>query len=163
MLNIYLTFISQHWPFYLRVHVGMCKRHYNRQYNPRPSKPDEPPLQPTGQSVYDDIIPASVAWKVPKKRGAIGGEQQQVAAGAGGMLDPSFPAMGGLPPLTASPPAAAAADRGDDLMPIVAHFRKYAHLEAGWHRKQERAARGLPPPPGKATQLETWERQREYM
>mmetsp|Transcript_29823 Transcript_29823/g.87010 ORF Transcript_29823/g.87010 Transcript_29823/m.87010 type:complete len:374 (+) Transcript_29823:103-1224(+) len=63
---------------------GMCKRHFNRLNNPRPPPgPEEPPLQPTGQSVYDEIIPASVAWKMPKnKRGTGVG----VGAGAGATL-----------------------------------------------------------------------------
>jgi len=148
---------------------GMCKRHFNRLNNPRPPPgPEEPPLQPTGQSVYDEIIPASVAWKMPKnKRGTGVGvgavEHQQME-----MPDPScFSIASGtmMPPLNSAAAAAVVAaapppaEVPGDAMPIIAHLRKYAHLEAGWHRKQERAARGLPPPPGTSTQLDTWERQ----
>ena len=77
---------------------GMCKRHFNQLNNPKPPPPEEPPIQRAGTSVYEDIIPASVAWKIPKKRGgaaASSGEQQQlphhqqqmVAVGGGAMLD----------------------------------------------------------------------------
>lgn len=161
---------------------GMCKRHFNQLNNPKPPPPEEPPLQATGTSVYEDIIPASVAWKIPKKRSgaASSGEQQQqqhphhhqqmVATGSGAMLDHhGFAAMGVLPQLMGpgaaaavpAPAAAAGAESPEDAMPIIGHLRKYAHLEAGWHRRQERAARGVPPPAANSTQLDTWERQRE--
>ena len=161
---------------------GMCKRHFNQLNNPKPPPPEEPPIQRAGTSVYEDIIPASVAWKIPKKRGGAAGssgeqlqlphhQQQMVAVGGGAMLDHhGFAAMGVLPqvmgPGAAAAAAAAAApttaaESPEEAMPIIAHLRKYAHLEAGWHRKQERAARGVPPPASTSTQLDTWERQRE--
>ena len=156
---------------------GMCKRHFNQLNNPKPPPPEEPPVQSTGTSVYEDIIPASVAWKIPKKRSgaASSGEQQHhphqhhqqqmVATGSGAMIDHhGFAAMGVLPQLMgpgAAAAPAAAAESSEDAMPIIAHLRKYAHLEAGWHRRHERAARGVPPPAANSTQLETWERQRE--
>lgn len=153
---------------------GMCKRHFNQLNNPKQPPPPEPPLEATGTSVYEDIIPASVAWKIPKKRSGTAtssssGEQQQhqhhqqqmIAAGSGAMLGHhDFASMGVLPQLVPAP-AAAAAESPEDAMPIIAHLRKYAHLEAGWHRKQERAARGVPPTAANSTQLDTWERQRE--
>ena len=157
---------------------GMCKRHFNQLNNPKPPRePSQPPLQAMGTSVYEEIIPASVAWKIPKKRGgtASSSVQQQhqqyyqmiaTATGSGAMIDHhDVAATGVLPPLAAAPApasaAAAAAESPEDAMPIIAHLRKYAHLEAGWHRKQERAARGVPPTAANSTQLDTWERQRE--
>lgn len=140
---------------------GMCKKCYNDIHNPKPPPIEGQPLQPTGQSVYDEIIPASVAWKAPKNKRAPVVEQQHM-----GMPDPMMmPALpligssaGGAAAMAAAP---APTENPADVMPLIAHLRKYAHLEAGWHRKQERAARGLPPPPGTSTQFETWERQRE--
>lgn len=160
----------------------MCKRHFNQLNNPKPPQPEEPPLQPSGTSVYADIIPASVAWKIPKKRGVAGttttssGEQHQlqhqhqmVNGASEAMLHHGFATMGVLPQLMGPGAAAAAAaaaapaatESAEDVMPLIAHLRKFAHLEPGWHRKQERAARGVPPPAATSSQLDTWERQRE--
>ena len=142
---------------------GMCKKCYNAIHNPKPPPIEEPPLEPTGQSVYDEIIPASVAWKAPKNKRAPVVEQQQHMGMPDPMMMPALPPIGGGGGGGAAAMAAAAApaETPADVMPLIAHLRKYAHLEAGWHRKQERAARALPPPPGTSTQFETWERQRE--
>mmetsp|Transcript_31545 Transcript_31545/g.46036 ORF Transcript_31545/g.46036 Transcript_31545/m.46036 type:complete len:600 (-) Transcript_31545:285-2084(-) len=54
------------------THDGMCKRHWKAIHGPPPERPQEneepPPPAPTGTSVYDTIIPASIAWKATKKR-----------------------------------------------------------------------------------------------
>ncbi len=47
-----------------------------------------------------------------------------------------------------------------NLMPLVKLLRDgRLEKEAGWHRHEERRARGLPPVPKLKVQLETWERQ----
>ena len=140
---------------------GMCKKHYNEIHNPKPPPIEGPALQPTGQSAYDEIIPASVAWKAPKNKRAPVVEQQHMGM-PDPMMMPALPLIGGGAGGAAAMAAAPApTENPADIMPLIAHLRKYAHLEAGWHRKQERAARALPPPPGTSTQFETWERQRE--
>mmetsp|Transcript_5976 Transcript_5976/g.8694 ORF Transcript_5976/g.8694 Transcript_5976/m.8694 type:complete len:780 (+) Transcript_5976:48-2387(+) len=51
------------------THGGMCKRHWKEKNVPKPPPREEDlPIEPKGESVYDKIIPASIAWKVTKKR-----------------------------------------------------------------------------------------------
>ena len=45
------------------------------------------------------------------------------------------------------------------VMPLVTFLQEGRHLPAGWHRNQERTARGLPLVQTLSTQLEGWERQ----
>jgi hypothetical protein len=47
----------------------------------------------------------------------------------------------------------------DNLMPLIQFLQGNAHLPAGWHRQQERRARGVHPITSITTQLEPWERQ----
>lgn len=44
-------------------------------------------------------------------------------------------------------------------MPLVVFLRNHADQEFGWHRAEERRARGCFPVPTPATRLENWERQ----
>ena len=47
-----------------------------------------------------------------------------------------------------------------DIMPLVAAFREGAlKKKPGWHRNEERAARGLPMVENKKDHLEAWEKQ----
>lgn len=48
---------------------------------------------------------------------------------------------------------------GVAVMPLVLFLRQHAHQDAGWHRNQERRARGVHPVPSLSSQLEPWERQ----
>lgn len=121
----------------------MCKRHWKEIHNPPPPpRPEDLPPPAQGQSVYDVIIPASVAWKVPKKGNAAG---EIVASDFAGVA--TMAAMSEMP---------------SDPMPLIAHLKGNLHLEAGWHRNQERLARGMRPAKSASAQFETWERQREY-
>jgi hypothetical protein len=102
------------------THQGMCKRHWKEKHVP-PSdpKPEDVAPEPSGESVYDVIIPASVAWKATKKR---------------------------------------VEDR--EVMPLVQHLRDGADLKpSGWHRSDERKARGVRPIQSLSVQFEPWERQ----
>ena len=50
---------------------------------------------------------------------------------------------------------------GNDVMPLVRHLKEGfdANRTRGWHRQDERRARGLLPVPNSAIQLEGWERE----
>ena len=104
------------------THDGMCKRHWKEVNQPRQSQPKPADLapMPTGPSIYDTIVPTSIAWKASKRKGE---------------------------------------HEGRDVMPLVAHLRDNSHLEAGWHRNQERLSRGIKPTATPAAQFEPWERQ----
>jgi hypothetical protein len=107
------------------THDGMCKRHWKEVNLPQDSpKPTEPPLpEPLGDSVYDSILPLSVAWKPSKKKFAPGEKEP--------------------------------------TMPLIDHLRAGVDTNqpTGWHRADERAARGCKPIPGNSVQFEPWERQ----
>ena len=81
--------------------------------------PSSAPPQPVGQSVYDTIIPESLAFR----------------------------------------------PQGDAVMPLVAHLKKGfdENRPRGWHRNDERRARGLLPVTKAAMQLEGWERELVWM
>mmetsp|Transcript_24165 Transcript_24165/g.49862 ORF Transcript_24165/g.49862 Transcript_24165/m.49862 type:complete len:287 (-) Transcript_24165:140-1000(-) len=120
--------------------IGMCKRHWKEIHHPPPPpRPEDLPPPPQGQSVYDVIIPASVAWKVPKKGNTAG---EIIASDVSGMA--TMAAMTEMP---------------SDPLPLIAHLQGNLHLEAGWHRTQERLARGMRPAKSASAQFETWERQ----
>ena len=87
------------------------------------------PPPPEGESVYDNILPASIAYKP----------------------SPSLDPVTTIP--SPEPPP------GYALMPLVAFLRDNSTREFGWHRKAERRARGLFPLSSLKTQLESWERQ----
>jgi hypothetical protein len=46
-----------------------------------------------------------------------------------------------------------------EFIPILQHFVDNESLDPGWHRLNERLARGLPPPKSLSLQLEPWENQ----
>eukprot|EP00978_Attheya_sp_CCMP212_P003842 scaffold8178_cov49-Attheya_sp.AAC.3 len=102
------------------THQGMCKRHWKEKHvPPAEPKPEDVAPEPSGESVYDVIIPASVAWKATKKR---------------------------------------VEDR--EVMPLVQHLRDGADQKpSGWHRADERKARGVRPIQSLSVQFEPWERQ----
>jgi len=99
-----------------------------------PAKPEEQPPPPEGESVYDSILPQSIAF-----RPQVGRNYKD-----DGKTDGTEP-----PP----PP------EGVNLMPLVKFLREGADKEPGWHRNGERRARGMFPLSSLSSQLETWERQ----
>lgn len=98
----------------------------------RETEEERKPPAPVGASVYDKILPQSIAFRP--------NQQPAVLSMAGGEVVPSFP------------PAAA-------VMPLIAFLHDNAGKPAGWHRNAERRARGIFPVPSLSCQLETWERQ----
>lgn len=62
------------------IHDGMCKRHWKELHFPELTKPVKKiPLEPVGESVYDEIIPTSIGWKANKARIENGEAMQFVA------------------------------------------------------------------------------------
>lgn len=51
------------------------------------------------------------------------------------------------------------APEGVQVMPLIAFLEEGRSRETGWHRNQERRARGLFPQTSLSSQLEPWERQ----
>lgn len=82
--------------------------------------PSTVPPPPSGQSVYDHIIPASIAFRSTDEK---------------------------------------------ELMPLVAHLKQGfdENRPRGWHRNDERRARGLWPVAKAAVQLQGWERELVWM
>ncbi|KAG7370174.1 hypothetical protein IV203_027920 [Nitzschia inconspicua] len=138
------------------THEGMCKRHWRAVNFPESNtetegdievlaKKTEPP-PPQGVSVYENILPASIAYRptvtpTSASAGAVSFNNGKKAAGS----------------LT---PSVGAAASGGATMPLIAHLRQGALTEpVGWHRNAERRARGMFPVTSLSTQLEPWERQ----
>jgi hypothetical protein len=125
------------------THDGMCKRHWKACHFPEAANKakdktgaeKEQPPQPEGTSVYDSILPQSIAYK-PTHAAATASRPKKDADDD----DISIP-------------------DGVVLMPLVAYLASGADQEPGWHRNAERRARGLFPVTTTAAQLEPWERQ----
>lgn len=124
------------------THDGMCKRHWKAT-----NFPDEitnkgvTPPEPEGESVYDSILPMSIAYRPVQLKAIVPVSVED--ASKHDLLDPP-----------AAPP-------GFQTMPLVAHLKEgtIAGKPAGWHRNAERRARGMFPVKGLSVQLEPWERQ----
>ena len=97
----------------------MCKKHFHPW---RKQNSCNHVLPESVESVYDRIIPETVAWCPPTNPG-----------------DTEIPTT----------------------MPLIAHLKAGfdAKKPTGWHRNEERQARGLDPVTSLAIQLETWERE----
>lgn len=120
------------------THDGMCKRHWKAIHFPEAPKADDQPPAPEGESVYDSILPQSIAYRPGHAAARLKeGDENKNA-------DPW------------DPPAA---PEGSSVMPLVGFLKSGAHKEAGWHRNLERRARGMFPIPSLSCQLEPWERQ----
>lgn len=93
--------------------------------------------------MYDSILPMSIAYR------PVQGKQQPIITNGD---DPSKQHD------LLDPPAAPA---GFHTMPLVAHLKEgsVSRKPAGWHRNEERRARGMHPVKGLSVQLEPWERQ----
>jgi hypothetical protein len=103
---------------------GMCKSHFKESRIDLKETtidilPSTVPPPPSGQSVYDFVIPASLAFQ----------------------------------------------PNGEELMPLVAHLKQGfdENRPRGWHRNDERRARGLWPVTKAAMQLQGWERELVWM
>jgi hypothetical protein len=95
---------------------GMCKFHFKESRVDLKAPPD---FLPEGQSVYETILPESMAF----------------------------------------------VSNGTNVMPLVAHLKHGfdTNRPRGWHRNDERLARGLWPVQNSAVQLQGWERELVWM
>mmetsp|Transcript_17601 Transcript_17601/g.26082 ORF Transcript_17601/g.26082 Transcript_17601/m.26082 type:complete len:328 (-) Transcript_17601:110-1093(-) len=119
------------------THDGMCKRHWKaKHFPPQMSKSDEQPPPPDGDSVYDTILPQSISYRPHSTK--LRDEDKKP----------------GFDPL--DPPQA---PDGVSVMPLVQFLADGSKEPAGWHRNDERRARGMFPVVSLASQLEPWERQ----
>jgi hypothetical protein len=144
--------------FFIPRFEGMCKRHWRAVNFPESSQASKVALEeeagrnvepppPEGQSVYETILPSSIAYRptasvkpTPPPTAKIEGEKSPGTAAAGRSTPPNKDPVG--------------------VMPLVAYLREGALTQkAGWHRQAERRARGLHPISSLSVQLEGWERQ----
>ncbi|KAL7485314.1 hypothetical protein ACHAW6_013497 [Cyclotella cf. meneghiniana] len=122
----------------------MCKRHWRylaappemRRVPPKTSE-EKRMVEPQGKSVYDDILPASFAWK-----GGLGASD-------------SVSNHDGDPPYEPEDYDV----EYTQTLPLAKFLEDNSHLEAGWHRRNECLARGLMPPTSLKCKLEVWEKQ----
>ncbi len=91
----------------------------------------------TGSSVFDHILPASFSWKAEGNNG-----QNSIRK------DPNLDGFAG-----------GVWAENTEFIPILQHFLDNESLDPGWHRANERLARGLCPPKKLSLQLEPWENQ----
>ena len=127
-------------------HEGYCKRHWQERLDPedprkktkKKKEEEQTACEPFGSSVYDYIVPASFAWKTEMSGGVKSPIKEHVLEG-GGMADRE--------------------DKHIELIPILKHLVENKSLDPGWHRINERLARGIRPPKSLSTQLESWEKQ----
>ena len=141
------------------THDGMCKRHWKEAYaptEPAANKEEKPP-EPEGVSIYDHIIPQSIAFRPhhaisagPKTANDSATNQLQHHPAAAAAFAPAVGAANGQGSPSEDTPL---------MMPLVAFLRANAGKPAGWHREEERRARGIRPVPALSCQLESWERQ----
>lgn len=104
------------------------------------TKPEEDqPPPPEGASVYDTILPSSISYRPTLSKNVA--------------VSPVAEAVGNDPH---DPPSA---PEGVPVMPLVAFLEEGRSKETGWHRNQERRARGMFTQATLNSQLEPWERQ----
>ncbi|CAB9524587.1 expressed unknown protein [Seminavis robusta] len=128
------------------THDGMCKRHWKAANFPEEEskKAAPPPPEPEGDSVYDHILPMSISYRpLANKSGDEVDAHLMSPSSTKEMLDPP------------------AAPDGFQVMPLIQHLKDgiLQGKQAGWHRNEERRARGILPVKGLSVQLEPWERQ----
>ncbi|KAL7543126.1 hypothetical protein ACHAXR_012424 [Thalassiosira sp. AJA248-18] len=151
-------------------HDGYCKRHWREYAAPEDQRKaskkkaaEEPTTcEPIGSSVYDHILPASFQWKAdgsgglklsPKK------ETKSEATEGGGMTE-----LGNVEDVKKDVMKVKEEEmQQTELVPILQHILDNESLSAGWHRINERLARGICPPKSLSTQLESWEKQLAVM
>jgi len=160
------------------THDGMCKRHWKLVHMPDAANKSkdgsqdgedgaEETPEPRGESVYDSILPLSIAYrpgsntapKVTNKLGDAGADPNLALAALADPTDPLVPQETAEHPATVGAPSSDVA-ASTHVMPLV----RFLHVgstknPAGWHRNAERRARGLHPVTSLSVQLEPWERQ----
>lgn len=124
------------------THDGMCKRHWKAVHFPEAvaaSTPKEEavPPPPEGSSVYDGILPQSIAYRPTMLQ-----KQQLEESNKVNRTENPPPPPGEV-----------------NIMPLVTFLRDGSGKEYGWHRNAERRARGMFPCTALSSQLEPWERQ----
>jgi hypothetical protein len=155
------------------THDGMCKRHWKAIHFPevQNNTENEPP-QPKGESVYDSVLPQSIAYRPSAASGKYKEGDEDSSGHGQESVAPVVPA----PRVAAAAAVEEAADEAKDdskvdpwdcppppegvsVMPLVGFLREGSEREAGWHRNNERLARGMFPVASLSCQLEPWERQ----
>lgn len=115
---------------------GMCKQHWREINDPPPAEPQPEFPEPEGESVYDKILPQSVGFRPTAEKNM----SQTDKEGEDKIED-----------IIASPPFA--------IMPLVKFINDGVDRAPGWHRNDERRARGIPEVSSLHCQLESWEKQ----
>jgi len=153
-----------------------------------PEKEDEDQPEPKGESVYDSILPHSISYRPVGTGGgklkedgtaesatssqlSASARVSKAAAAAAIVAAASASVAAGRKDGHGRPAAASGAADGVDpwdcppapdgvcVMPLVKFLQDGAHKEIGWHRNNERRARGMLLVSSLSCQLEPWERQ----
>lgn len=109
--------------------------------------------EPVGSSVYDNVLPASFAWKNQGSAVGTGGFKsfnKEIKLEGGEMAE-----LGNISDVKKD----VMKEHQVELTPILQHLLDNESLDPGWHRTNERLARGICPPKSLSTQLESWEKQ----
>lgn len=117
--------------------------------------------EPVGSSVYDNVLPASFSWKMEGSLNGGGGlrpYKREIKFGTGGMVE-----LENVADVRKDVLKVKGDENQGDLIPILQHLADNESLDPGWHRTNERLARGIRPPKSLSTQLETWEKQLAVM
>eukprot|EP00579_Thalassiosira_antarctica_P017593 CAMPEP_0201928732 /NCGR_PEP_ID=MMETSP0903-20130614/21582_1 /ASSEMBLY_ACC=CAM_ASM_000552 /TAXON_ID=420261 /ORGANISM="Thalassiosira antarctica, Strain CCMP982" /LENGTH=434 /DNA_ID=CAMNT_0048467297 /DNA_START=27 /DNA_END=1331 /DNA_ORIENTATION=+ len=153
-------------------HEGFCKRHWREfaapedqrisSKTPKKTAEEETTCIPIGSSVYDNILPASFGWKTDGNGsggGLLKSPKKEFKREGGGMAE-----LGNMSDVKKDLLKVKEDDPTEsELIPILQHILDNEDLEVGWHRDNERLARGIRPPKSVSTQLESWEKQLAVM
>jgi hypothetical protein len=164
----------------------MCKRHWKSINNPDvTTNVNETPPSPQGESVYDTILPASIAfrpvqiarvsrqpWNMQQQSAvhstsnaawdSTGIYEMEVLTNAPAIAVPMVSTE-----ITSSTTPSSSFDPldpprpppGTCIMPLIAFLQRERHREPGWHRNAERRARGMFLVSNLSQPMEPWERQ----
>lgn len=174
------------------THEGMCKRHWRIVQNQNkptdlliPSNSSKTrlaaPPPPTGTSVYEFIIPDSMAFRptpqqifsllttvnnhtAPVHTNTISNPDDDdtntpTETEPSTMFEPTVPPQYDSRLHHANGELPLPTPQQLLVMPLVHYLAANQHLPAGWHRIHERRTRGVYPITSITTQLESWERQ----
>jgi hypothetical protein len=138
----------------------MCKRHWKEVNclldNDRSKNNDgHKRLDPEGESVYETILPMSIQYRpsINIHYSALLMPGRSKSNNNNNTENPKSE-IESVDDLVDIP-----IPHGVTVMPLIKYFKDHADQPPGWHRNNERRARGLHPVPSIATQLEPWERQ----
>ena len=166
----------------------MCKRHWRAVHFPdqvaakaeaaRKKELEEQPSPPYGESVYDNVLPASIAYRPSFASHQLSLEKanENSTSNLNSNPNPNLNSNPNENSTTAVPVATQASENPTDhpsspiddaaaasmvsAMPLVNFLRDGAlYKEIGWHRQVERRARGIPQCASLSMQLEPWEKQ----